>query len=324
MNEGPSMGERPDRTRVAAGVLRRRDGRVFATRRLPGRHLADQWEFPGGKLEAGESARDALERELREEIGVEILDCRPLIRFPCDYPDRKVELDVFDVTRWRGEPHGREGQAIDWVRLGELRSRRVVKGAIPILAALELPSLYLITPEPGADFETKLRTGLEGGIRLVQLRAKSMPAESLIRLTRRAVEMAEEHGAKLYLNAGPEVARMAGAHGAHLPSRILARTRARPRWPGFGLAASCHDAGELDRARSLGVDFAVLSPVRPTPGHPDARPIGWEGFASLVNPMDFPVYALGGLGVADRADAWSVGAQGIAAIRGLWSGNGET
>ena len=321
MGARPSRDERSGRIRVAAGVLRRPDGRVFATLRPPGRHLAEQWEFPGGKLEAGESAPAALDRELREEIGVEILESRPLIRFPFDYPDRRVELDVFEITGWRGEPHGREGQAIDWVLPGALRSRRVVKGALPILAAIELPSLYLITPEPGADFEARLRERLEAGIRLVQLRAKSTPDAALLRLARRAAQMAEEHGAKLYLNAGPEAARAAGVHGAHLTSRALGRTPQRPPWPGFGLAASCHDAGELARARSLGVDFAVLSPVRRTPGHPDARPLGWEGFSRLVESVDFPVYALGGLGVADRVDAWSAGAQGIAAIRGLWTGN---
>ena len=120
----------------------------------------------------------------------------------------------------------------------------------------------------------------------------------------------------MFLNGDPETARAAGAHGAHLPSRALARLERRPSWPGFGLAASCHDARELALARSLGVDFAVLSPVRATPGHPDARPIGWEGFARLVDSVDFPVFALGGLGPADREAAWAAGAQGIAAHPG--------
>ena len=309
---------------VAVGVLRRSDGRVFAAERPPGRHLAGQWEFPGGKLEPGESARAALGRELREEVGVEVLDARPLIRFPCEYPDRRVRLEVFEVREWRGRPHGREGQAVDWVEPGNLERLDLVAGAVPIVAAIGLPSLYLVTPEPReADFEATLRARLEAGVRLVQLRAKSMPAEALVPLARRAAALAERSGARVFLNADPGTAHAAGAHGAHLSSRALARLAerpsARPISPGFGLAASCHDARELALARSLGVDFAVLSPVRPTPGHPDARPIGWEGFARLVEPMDFPVFALGGLGPGDRAAAWAAGAQGIAAIRGLWS-----
>ena len=305
---------------VAVGVLRRSDGTVFVAQRRPGRHLGGQWEFPGGKLEPGETARAALERELREEIGVEVLDARPLIRFPCDYPDRRVLLDVFEVSRWGGRPHGREGQAVDWVAPGDLRRRDLVAGAVPIIAAIELPSLYLITPEPmEANFEARLRARIESGVRLVQLRAKSMPPAALGRLARRAAELAERNGARLFLNGDPEVARAAGAHGAHLPSRALVRLAERPPWPGFGLAASCHDARSLELARSLGVDFAVLSPVRATPGHPDACPIGWKGFSTLVESVDFPVFALGGLDPADREAAWAAGAQGIAAIRGIWN-----
>ena len=325
MADRPAARGESDPIHVAVGVLRRSDGKVFAAERLPGRHLAGQWEFPGGKLEPGESARAALARELREEVGVEVLDARPLIRFPCEYPDRRVRLEVFEVSAWRGRPHGREGQAIDWVAPGDLKRLDLVAGAVPIVAAIELPSLYLITPEPAeADFEATLRARVEAGVRLVQLRAKTIPADALVPLARRASELAERGGARLFLNADPETARAAGAHGAHLSSRALARLAERPSdrpaWPGFGLAASCHDARELALARSLGVEFAVLSPVRPTPGHPDARPIGWEGFARLVEAADFPVFALGGLGPGDRAVAWAAGAQGIAAIRGLWKG----
>ena len=315
----------PAPIQVAVGVLRRPDGRVFAAERLPGRHLAGQWEFPGGKLEPGESARAALGRELLEEVGVEVLAARPLIRFPCEYPDRRVRLEVFEVSEWRGRPHGREGQVTDWVEPEDLRRLDLVAGAIPIINAIELPSLYLVTPEPkaeAADFEAILRARIEAGVRLVQLRAKSMPADALVPLARRTAALAERSGARVFLNADPETARAAGAHGAHLSSRALARLAERrwerPAWPGFGLAASCHDARELALAGSLGVDFAVLSPIRPTPGHPDARPIGWEGFAGLLEPVDFPVFALGGLGPADRVAAWAAGAQGIAAIRGLW------
>ena len=292
---------------------------MLVARRLPGRHLGGQWEFPGGKLDPDEDARAALERELREEIGVEVLDARPLIRFPCAYPDRRVFLDAFEVTRWRGRPRGREGQAVEWSAPEALGRRDLVAGAVPIVAAVELPSLYLITPEPAADFPERIRARLEAGVRLVQVRAKAAPPAALRRFVRTAVEAAERTGARIFVNGGPEAARAAGAHGAHLPARALAHLARRPAWPGFGLAASCHDARELALARSLGVDFAVLSPVRATPTHPGARPIGWEAFSRLVDPLDFPVFALGGLGPGDREAAWAAGAQGVAAVRGLWN-----
>ena len=280
---------------VAVGVLRRSDGTVFVAQRRPGRHLGGQWEFPGGKLEPGESARAALARELREEIGVEVLDARPLIRFPCRYPDRRVRLDVFEVSRWGGRPHGREGQAIDWVAPGELRRRDLVAGAVPIVTAIKLPSLYLITPEPKeANFEARLRARLESGVRLVQLRAKSMPPAALGRLTRRAAELAERNGARLFLNGDPEVARATGAHGAHLPSRTLARLAerysGRPAWPGFG-ARGLVSRRPRARARTLargGLRGPVAGAGDPrAPGRPpdrlegffDARGIG--GFSGL-------------------------------------------
>ena len=307
---------------VAAGVLTRSDdGRVLVARRPEGRHLAGRWEFPGGKIEPGEKALEGLGRELREEIGVDAIDARPLIRYPWTYPDRRVRLDVWAVKGWRGTPRGREGQAVAWKRIDELRGLALAAGSVPALAALELPPLYLITPEPDspARFLDRLAECLDGGVRLVQLRAKHADREAVAALTSAAVKLVERAGGRLFLNADPAAARAAGAHGAHLTSRALADLGERPAWPGFGLAASCHDAAELARARALEVDFAVLSPVRATPGHPWARPIGWDGFSSLVETVDFPVFALGGLGPGDLDAAWAAGAQGVAAIRGLWN-----
>jgi 8-oxo-dGTP diphosphatase len=84
------------------------------------------------------------------------------------------------------------------------------------------------------------------------------------------------------------------------------------------VAASCHDAFELKRAASLGLDFAVLGPVCPTPTHPDATPLGWTGFASLVQGAELPVYALGGLARADLDRSIDAGAHGVALRRGAW------
>jgi 8-oxo-dGTP diphosphatase len=81
---------------------------------------------------------------------------------------------------------------------------------------------------------------------------------------------------------------------------------------------SCHDAAELAHARRIGADFATLSPLAATPSHADAAPLGWTGFRELANASPLPVYALGGVGPADIACAHAHGAQGIAAIRGLW------
>ncbi|MFZ0789419.1 MAG: thiamine phosphate synthase, partial [Chromatiaceae bacterium] len=84
------------------------------------------------------------------------------------------------------------------------------------------------------------------------------------------------------------------------------------------VGASCHSAAELARAAALGLDYALLSPVKPTASHPETQALGWDGFAALTDPVPLPVYALGGLDPTDLGDAIHHGAQGIAAIRGLW------
>ena len=84
------------------------------------------------------------------------------------------------------------------------------------------------------------------------------------------------------------------------------------------MAASCHDIDELRAAQALGCDFAVVGSVKPTPSHPGASALGWAGFSALREGVSLPLYAIGGLGSDDIAQARRHGAQGIAAIRALW------
>jgi 8-oxo-dGTP diphosphatase len=106
-----------------------------------------------------------------------------------------------------------------------------------------------------------------------------------------------------------------GADGVHLNAQRLMGLRERPGADEFWVAASCHDATELQQAARIGVDFAVLGPVAATTTHPDTIPLGWGRFAELVAGVNFPVYALGGLVGVDLARARHSGARGIAAVR---------
>ncbi len=99
---------------VAVGVLIDAEGRVLVSRRAPDADQGGLWEFPGGKVEARESVGDALRRELEEELGVQIEDSEPLMAIEHDYGDKQVRLYVHRVTRWQGEPRGREGQPLAW------------------------------------------------------------------------------------------------------------------------------------------------------------------------------------------------------------------
>lgn len=124
--------------RVVAGVLRDSDGRVLLAQRPAGKHMAGYWEFPGGKIAPGENGEQALARELTEELGVSLGHCRPLLQLRHDYVDRVVELDVFLVDDYQGEPSGREAQALKWVGLGELGAQGLLPADRPIIDALNL------------------------------------------------------------------------------------------------------------------------------------------------------------------------------------------
>jgi len=124
---------------VVAGVLIDGAGRVLIAQRPAGKHLAGGWEFPGGKLEPGESRAAGLARELREELGIVIGQPRPLLRLRHTYPYGEVLLDVWVVRRYRGEPKGLDSQQLRWCRRDELAKIELLPADRPILAALRLP-----------------------------------------------------------------------------------------------------------------------------------------------------------------------------------------
>jgi mutator protein MutT len=124
---------------VAAAVLIDRRGRILIAQRPAGKHLAGSWEFPGGKIEPGETRTAALARELKEELGVTIEHPRPLLRLRHAYPYGEVLLDVWVVRHYRGEPRGLDGQALRWCRQAELGSAELLPADRPIVAALRLP-----------------------------------------------------------------------------------------------------------------------------------------------------------------------------------------
>ena len=121
---------------VVAGALFDADGRVLIAERPPGKALAGRWEFPGGKLDHGEDARQGLARELREELGVELRDARQLIRYSYAYPERVVRLELWLVTSWSGEPRGLDGQALKWVRPEHLEFEDILEADRPMIDAL--------------------------------------------------------------------------------------------------------------------------------------------------------------------------------------------
>lgn len=309
---------------VAAAVIHGRDGRFLVSRRPQHLHQGGLWEFPGGKLEAGETAVQALQRELAEELGIQVQDAEPLIRVPWSYPDKAVVLDVWRVRRFSGTPEGREGQSLRWVSEMELAELAFPAANQPIVAAASLPDLYLITPEPTAgteEFLASLDRAVAAGIRLIQLRARSLSPAAYADLAKSVVEHLRDAPIRLLVNADPSLARELGV-GLHLSAeRLNGLCGVRPQLAsGQWLAASCHSVRELGQAVDAGVDFAVVGPVQQTRSHPGADGIGFRHLRAMLWDVPLPVFALGGMTLVDRATALQHGAQGIAAIRGLWPG----
>jgi 8-oxo-dGTP diphosphatase len=309
------------RIHVAAAVIRRKDGCILIARRPEHLHQGGLWEFPGGKLEEGESVRAALQRELHEELGIHITQARPLLKISHDYPDKQVLLDVWEVSAFSGEPHGIEGQPLAWVTPRQLPEYEFPAANQPILAAARLPERYLITPE-GLSHDkllVGLRQALAEGIRLVQLRAPNMFSPEYRDLALDAQGLCAGK-AQLMLKGPLEWLGDFPAAGWHLTAEQLrkyapaGRPFPRERW----LAASCHGAEELQLAEQMGVDFVTLSPVQSTRSHPEATPLGWDKVSELLGNFNQPAYLLGGLGPDALEQAWQAGAQGVAGISAFW------
>jgi len=287
------------------------------SKRHPDSHQGDLWEFPGGKLEAGESVSSALYRELQEELGIQVTKHRPLIRILHDYADRRVLLDVHLVTDWQGEPTGLENQPLCWVPTSELDTCPMPAADIPIIRALQLPSLYLISPPQVIDparFLERVEHALELGVRLLQLRVFGLEDLPHTALAQRSLDLCQEYGARMLVNHDVQLAKDLGADGVHLTASQLQALDSRPLSGDKLVSASCHSLTELQQAHRLGVDFAVLSPVLLTQSHPNAQPLGWDRFTDIVNQASMPVYALGGMQTELLHQAWAAGAQGVSGI----------
>ena len=127
--------ERPE-ILVVAAALYDAAGALLIAERPQGKHMAGHWEFPGGKVAAGEGEREALARELHEELGIRIGAAHALMRVRHDYPDRHVELSLWVIERYAGVPSGREGQRLKWVLPGDLEGADILEADQPFIEAL--------------------------------------------------------------------------------------------------------------------------------------------------------------------------------------------
>ncbi len=302
---------------VAAGIVIGADGRILLAQRPPGKPYAGWWEFPGGKVEAGESMAQAIARELAEELGIRVLESTPWVVREHAYEHARVRLHFRRVHRWEGGPESREGQAFRWCDPASADVQPLLPATIPLLRLLTLPSLYGISAagELGeARFLRALDQALDHGLGLLQLREPAISGSAFDALFDQVLARCRAHGARLLVNSHHPRSYWTRADGVHWRSTELAARDQAHAWVG----ASCHDVGQLAAASAAGADFAVLGPVLPTRSHPGAATMGWAGLHGLLERTPLPVYALGGLAPGDLPTAQASGAHGVAMISGLF------
>jgi 8-oxo-dGTP diphosphatase len=319
----------PDVLHVAVGVVRNKNNQVLLSRRPSNVHQGDLWEFPGGKLEPGETIREALSRELHEELALTVKSAKPLIKIYHDYEEHSVLLDVWQIDSWDmgladdiGQ-RGQEGQKIEWADISGLGTRDFPAANRAIIKAVQLSDFYLICPEPGADtrkYINNIKVCISAGVRLFQLRfSEQSHYDRHEALITELVELCKTGHSRLLINSSPDYAVKIGAHGVHLNSARLLQFYERPLDMNFLVSASCHNTTELEHACNIDVDFAVLSPVNKTSSHESAKPMGWDKFNDLVEPVNIPVYALGGIRAEDMEKFREFGAQGVSVLSGIWN-----
>lgn len=305
---------------VAVAVIRNSQQQVLLSFRTKKKHQGGLWEFPGGKVEADETAVQALVREIDEELGLQVLASQPLIQVRHAYPDLSVLLDVYEVTAFTGTPQGRENQPIKWVDVKDLTDYPFPAANVPIVQAAQLPKLYAITPQGLADQSllAGVRQQLTQGVKLIQWRDPMRTEADYQALIQPLVELCQTHNAQLAIKS--QTAPWADYPQViwHLSSAQLAQFSQQGLAKQGLLAASCHDLAQLQMAQTLAVDFVTLSPVQSTASHPEAAVLGWEQATQLIAQVNMPVFLLGGLSPEQLVQAQKSGAQGVAAIRSLW------
>ncbi|MEI6069855.1 MAG: Nudix family hydrolase [Methylococcaceae bacterium] len=310
------------RLQVAVGVVKNAEGQVLISLRDTSLHQGGLWEFPGGKIEQGESAKQALARELKEELDITVIAATPLITVKHQYPDLAVQLQVFLVEHFSGVAKSCEGQLFKWINPAKLTDHDFPAANQPIITAAQLPPYYAILDDADESLLLiNLQKIVSRGIKLIQLRLKTVSPQTLQTFLEQATPLCRQQGALLLINSAVNNTAHFAVDGIHLTSRDLMSANKRPTFlpntskQAHWVAASCHNLQELLHAQTIGADFAVLAPVLATKTHPETEPLGWELFEKLVAQVNLPVYALGGLSESALDKAQQAGAQGISAIR---------
>jgi len=287
---------------VAVGIVRAGDGRLLLAERTARQVAPGFWELPGGKIDPGETAEQAVARELDEEIGIVARSLRAYTTYEHAYKTKRVNLHFFYVDEWTGNPHGREGQRLAWVDPAAPGVAPLLPSNERVLTALGLPARYLLTP--GCDprcaerFLAALPETLEAtGARLVGVSEPHLPPDQRVAFARRVAAMAETYGARTVVEGTALDARRAGVAALQSASLDLRRLPARPQ-VSFWVAA-CRNAKDVESATVLGADALLLTTDEEAP-------------ARAASAAAMPFYLETGSAPDARARARRMGAVGVA------------
>ncbi|MBL4582431.1 MAG: Nudix family hydrolase [Gammaproteobacteria bacterium] len=304
---------------VAVGVLLNDNQEVLIALRPAQSHQGGLWEFPGGKVEEGESVEHALNREFEEELGINVQACTPLIQINHEYSDKSVHLDVWRIEKFSGIPQGREGQAVEWRVLSKLREADFPKANERIIRALNLPELISITPDAQNFGELRdiIQHQLGLNSRLIYFRQKSADEATYLKWFKWAEELCQVSGAKLLYSPFSKTMnkeRLPSLRALHLTSQQASIIDSRPVSSEKLFGVSCHDITGLQHAEALDADFAFLSSVSETGKYAESQRFGWDGFKQLASRVNLPVFALGDMEPQDLSTCKSHRGFGIAGI----------
>lgn len=310
---------------MAVGVIKNSQGQVLISRRNANQHMGGFWEFPGGKVEAGETVQQALSRELHEELNISInrASLQPLCCIRHDYPDKSVLLDVWQTQQYSGEPQGMEGQPLRWLAAHELIASEFPPGNRAIIRALRIPQLLaLINCHPGLNQQQTLTAALPVHclIRLRHLNHQQDFADYL--KTLKIIVPGISHDILVDLPASESdrqaVLELQAQHpqirGFFANRHVTQLIAGRPAGDDLILGCATHNDEEIEAAKLLMADFVILSPVLASPSHPENQGLGWQQFSEMAARFPGPVFAMGGMTLQELDSALAAGAHGIAGI----------
>ncbi len=304
-------------TQVAVGIVHNAQERLLFAQRPEGKPYAGWWEFPGGKIEAGETLERALSRELREELGIQILDCHHWLTQRFEYPHAHVSLQLCHVYGFKGEPQSLEGQAFQWGK-ADAPPLPFLPAALSVLKAMQLPSVLRFTSAHEWGFE-RWGSALEllpAGLVIVhEPMATQTDAKRVFDACMAWKAISPRQRTVIVSSSHPQ-AWWGLCEGVHLTHSDLLTVRHRPSC--YWVGADVQDAASLQVAAKLGCNYATLGTVLPSQSYPQNKTLGWGTLGEILSGTEIACYALGGMNENHLPLAQAAGAVGIAVKLGAW------